>query len=143
MLIWAPPSGPVNVVATADEVPAGSHIRLILLVDRWENNYVRLPWFDNVYPESSFDFVFSGAKNQELRRIVNGQEEIVFIYTPPATFRYWLDSDGFTKIPIKQHFSQGILNCWPFNAPHECSYPEEEAIAVDDPNPIPVNILFQ
>ncbi len=136
-----PPASTINQIATVDMLPAGKHIRLIVLVNRWENNYLRLTWFDNVYPESYFDFVFSGALNQEVMQIVNGQEEVVFKYTPPTTFRSWLDSDGFTRIPIKQHFSQGVLSCWPLSAPHECYYPEEEAIPAD-PDPIPVSILF-
>ena len=136
-----PPEGPVTNAATVDKLPAGRHVRLVLLLDRLENNYLRLTWSDDIYPESHYDFVFSGAINQDVPQEVNGQEEIVFKYTSPTTFRSWLDSDGITSIPIRQHFSQGVLNCLPYSGPHGCSFPDEGAIPVN-PEPVPVNILF-
>ena len=136
-----PPAGPVTNVATVDKLPAGRNIRLVILLDRLTNNYLRLTWSDDIYPESYYDFVFSGAINQEVRLEVNGQEEIVFNYTPPTRFRASLDSDGVASIPISQHFSQGILSCLPRSSPRGCFYPEEEAIPAN-PEPLPVNILF-
>ena len=136
-----PPAGPVTNVATVDKLPAGRHIRLVMLLDRLTNNYLRLTWSDDIYPESHYDFVFSGAINQDVQQEVNGQEDIVFNYTPPTSFRVSLDSDGVASIPIRQHFSQGILSCLPRSSPRGCFYPDEEAMPAN-PEPVPVNILF-
>ncbi len=128
-----PPQQDVTPLANV-QLPSGRHIRLLLLLDRQENNYLRLMWSDNVYnKESYYDFSFSGALSQE----VDG----IFKYTFATSFRSWLDSDGITKIPFWQHFSQGVLNCEPLTADHECTYLQEESIPAD-PTPHQVEISF-
>ena len=131
-----PPVDPVYLSATV-LLPPGRHIRLILLVDRPDNNYVRLNWNDYLNGDlytGYYDFAFDGVINQEVDGIWTAE--------PPITeFRYGLDVDGITQIPIRQHFSTGLLSCQPASSPDTCPYPEEEAIPAEL-LPYPVTILF-
>ena len=117
-------------VATVMLLP-GRYIRLIVLVDRQTDNYVRITSIDEFEGKPFFgDLKFQGAINQ-------------------------VDSDGVLEISpgvdsfrsIRQHFHFGIINCDPWSMDAEgntwCVYPESEAIIPPDLSPYPVNIIFQ
>ncbi|MFZ5907353.1 MAG: hypothetical protein ACOYVJ_08095 [Nitrospirota bacterium] len=123
------PTEPPFTVATAMNLPAGSHVRLIVLVDdELSPNFLRLVWSDPIDSDTNtHDFEFFGVINEEL----NGLWQ-----TPTQTedFRHGL-SEGI-QIPIRQHFHTGILSCYPLvtdpvTGYKHCPYPEEEALPAD------------
>ncbi len=110
-------------------VQQGRHIRLVVLVDKPQNNYLVLEESDAVSGTSYFYFASPGVVNQE----ENGVWQTP---TPITTFRYGLDIDGITQIPIRQHFKTNLLRCYPIEGTDPygnpvCSYPEAEAIPAE------------
>ncbi len=92
--------------------------------------------YDDIAPDTSyFYFAFPGVVNQE----VNGVWQTP---TPMTTFRYGLDIDGITHIPIRQHYSEAFFRCYPVQGTDPygnpvCYYPESEAIPAELlPSPI-------
>ncbi|MDH5203939.1 MAG: hypothetical protein OEW69_11890, partial [Nitrospirota bacterium] len=125
----SPPSSQVSPLAKVN-LPAGRFARLLVLVDRPANNFLRVTVFDKVDNISKYgDFSFEGVINQEISGV----------WQPPTavtTFR-----------SIKQHFQTGMLRCEPsaidpVTGDKFCPYPEEEAIPVADLTPYPVTIYF-
>ncbi len=129
------PLEPPFTVATVDNLPAGNHIRLIVLVDdELSPNYLRLTWSDSIDSDmDTQDFDFLGVINEELNGIWQTP-------TQAEDFRHGL-SEGF-QIPIRQHFHTGVLRCYPaaidpVTGYTYCPYPEEEAIPADlTPHPV-------
>ena len=119
-------------------LPPGRHVRLLVLVDRKQPNYIRLTWTQTIQPGTALTYAtFQGAVNQ-----TNAD---VWTATPPNTFRYW-QTPGGTPAPIRQHFAVGILRCEPLMTDaagnRVCPYPESEAIPAEM-TPYPVtNLLF-
>ncbi len=116
------------------EVQPGRHIRLVVLVDKPQENYLVLEESDVVMGTSYYYFAPPGVVNQE-------EDGIWQTPTPMITFRYGLDIDGITQIPIRQHFYTGVLKCYPVGTdPYgnpACGYPEQEAIPAELlPSPI-------
>jgi len=136
----SPPVNPVIPLTTV-VLPAGRHLRLIALVDKQVNNYVRLAWSNTVDSKTgSADLVFAGVLNQS---DANGVWQTP---TPKDTLRHWLAADGTTRNPITQHFSQGILRCEPYSIDpvtgnKYCAYPDEESIAAEKTS-YPVMLSF-
>jgi hypothetical protein len=124
----SPPVNPLNPLATV-LLPAGRFIRLIVLVDRQANNYVRMAWSDNIDTnEAHYDTTFQGVMNEEL-------EGVWQTPTPLITFR-----------TVRQHLYSGILRCEPqgvdpVTGRPVCPYPEQEAIPADI-TPRPAVISF-
>jgi len=123
------PVEPPFTVATVDNLPAGNHIRLIVLVDdELSPNYLRLTWSDPIDSDvDTHDFDFLGVINEE-------QDGVWLLPNPIIQFRHGLD--GTTQIPIQQHFYTGILRCYPVaidpvTGYTYCPYTEEEAIPAD------------
>ncbi len=105
-------------------VQQGRHIRLVVLVDKPQNNYLVLEESDAVSGTSYFYFASPGVINQE----ENGVWQTP---TPMTNFRYGID--GITQIPIRQHYYTGVLGCYPIGGTDPygnpvCSYPESQAI---------------
>ncbi len=136
----SPPINPVIPLTTV-VLPAGRHLRLITLVDKQSNNYVRLHWSNSVDDKTgTFDLAYPGVVNQA---DVNGVWQTP---TPKDTLRYWLAADGITRNPITQHYSQGVLRCEPYNIDpvtgyKYCDYPDEESIPAEK-TPYSVIISF-
>lgn len=119
----SPPASSPIISATV-ALPAGRHIRLLVLVDRQDNNYVRIRYSSVPYPNEKYgDVFFQGVTNQE----VNGTWQA----TPVNVFR-----------TVRGHLSQGVIACVPYPNDGVCPYPEEEAIPVADLTPYPANISF-
>jgi hypothetical protein len=117
-----PASSPI--ISATGALPAGRHIRLLVLVDRQDNNYVRIKYSSVPYPNEKYgDVLFQGVTNQE----VNGTWQA----TPVDVFR-----------TVRGHFSQGVIVCVPNDGSGICPYPEEEAIPVADLTPYPAIISF-
>jgi hypothetical protein len=126
-----PPSQPVMAANTdSNLLPQGRYIRLITLVEKPSNNYLRMAWTDIVDPGGShFDTPFDGVVNQEIAGVWQPT-------TPLITFR-----------EVKAHFYSGILSCKPLTQDpitgvYYCPYPEEDAQPLTDLTPFPVTILF-
>ena len=119
-------------------IPPGRHVRLLVLVDRKQPNYIRLTWTQTIQPGTALMYAtFQGAVNQ-----TNAN---AWTATPPNAFRYWQTPEG-TQAPIRQHFFAGILRCEPLGIDaagnRVCPYPEPEAIPAEM-TPYPVtNLLF-
>ena len=121
------PQEPVDSIAIVS-LPPGRYIRLITLLDREDSNGLRLSWSDGIYPDAYHDFVFSGTVNQDE---IDQDGNTFFRFSTTDTFR-----------EIHQHFSQGVLNCEPPSAAHECTYSEDEAVTPLDLTPYPLDNIF-
>ena len=112
-------------------VEAGRHIRLISLVDKPQDNYLALEEDDDIVPWTSFFYyTFPGVINQEVNGVWQSPP------TPMISFRYGLDIDGSTQIPIRQHSHNDFFGCYPMEGtdPYgnpSCYYPESEAIPAE------------
>lgn len=110
-------------------VQNGRHIRLITLMDKPQDNYLVLVESDDIYGMSYFYNASPGVVNQEV-------EGVWQTPTPMITFRYGLDVDGITHIPIRQHHKMALFGCYPQEGidPYGnpvCSYPEAESIPAE------------
>lgn len=103
-----PPTGLIF-SATVDQLPPGRYIRLISIVDKLANNYLRMRWDNAIYSPDYLDFIIAGVQNEE----VDG----LFYPTGVLNFR-----------SRNEHFWQGVLGCDPMSGPNACAYPENEAI---------------
>jgi hypothetical protein len=124
----ASPSNPVMSSARVSELPAGRYIRVVLLVDKLEGNYLKLGWTHSVEAGSdSAVMPFHGAINQD----VNG----TFTYMPVEAFR-----------TIRQHYRTGILRCHPKaydqTGRSYCPYNDQEAQIPPDLAPYEVEITY-
>jgi hypothetical protein len=135
----SPPEDPVYKAARVVDLPAGKYIRLIILQDREQFNYLRMAYSDDIEQGAvdTADFEFQEVMNQE-------EPNGTFYYTPVEKFRKGI-KDGHDE-PIRHHFFTGILRCFPlaydyYGNPY-CPYNESESIdAVYDP--YPADILFK
>jgi hypothetical protein len=127
----SPPLSPPLKAASINNIPAGKHIRLIMLVDSGqEDNYGRLTWSDNIDSQTGSNYMaFEGVINED----IDGYWQTP---TPLITFRN-----------VKEHFYAGILRCKPVSidpitGEHYCAYPESEEPPADT-TPYTVIIDFQ
>jgi hypothetical protein len=131
------PPGPVNpfTYSAITVVQPGRHIRLIALMDKPQDNYLVIEGTNVMFGTAYFYDAFPGVVNQE-------ENGIWQTPTPLETFRYGLDIDGITQIPIRQHFNMTFFRCYPVEGTDPygnpvCYYPESESIPAELlPSPI-------
>ena len=123
-IIYSAISPPLNPFTpyVAVTLPAGRHMRLITLVDRQQNNYLRINWSSEPYPKEQFsDLPFQGAEYDD----VEGN---------------WLSTPVIPYRTVNGHLNIGALACKPDVG--LCPYPQEEAIILSDLSPYPATIYF-
>ncbi len=124
-----PSTGDTAYYSAITKVQEGRYIRLIALVDKPQDNYLVLEETDNIWGSTYFYGASPGVVNQEASGVWQTP-------TPVETFRYGLDIDGITQIPIRQHYSMAVFGCYPVEGTDPygslvCSYPESEAIPAE------------
>ncbi len=131
-----PSTGDTAYYSAITAVQPGRHIRLVVLMDKPQDNYLVLEESDAIFSTAYFYGASPGVVNQEASGVWQTPP------TPVETFRYGLDIDGVTQIPIRQHFKMLLFNCQPVEGTDPygslvCSYPESEAIPAElSPSPI-------
>lgn len=116
----SPPAAPASPLATV-VLPAGMHIRIIVLVDKKEYNYIGVASTSVPYPNEKYNEVpFQGAQYEEVDGFWHS--------TPTTRFR-----------AVNGHLSRGVIACKPYV--DGCPYPESEAYPADL-TPYPVVISF-
>jgi len=120
--------------AVTVDIPAGAHIRPIVLVNQSANNYVKLEWQDPVRSDS-VTLTFTGVVNQADQSGVYGTP------MPVDTFRQGYGPDGQTLVPIRQHHYMGIVGCKPGTEGIYCPYSDEDAVPANM-TPIPFTSDF-
>jgi len=126
------------VVARIAELPAGHHIRLVMIQDREQPRMVRISF------TSLDDPTKHGHIDQSYQAVINQAEpDGYFYYTPIDTFRH-SGSDGTG--PIRDHIANGVLNTLPMavidNKIEVYPYEQTESLPAD-PNPYgPMEMLF-
>lgn len=108
------------VPATTVDIPAGGHIRMLVLVNQSANNYVELKWHDPVNTDSVI-IPFTGVVDQA------DQSGAYTTPTPVDTFREKHAEDWQTLVPIKQHNYAGVVGCKPATGSTYCPYSDEDA----------------
>jgi len=108
------------VPATTVDIPAGGHIRMLVLVNQSANNYVELKWHDPVNSDS-VTLPFTGVVDQA------DQSGAYTTPTPVDTFREKHAEDWQTLVPIKQHNYAGVVGCKPATGSTYCPYSDEDA----------------
>lgn len=116
------------------DIPAGGHIRPIVLVNQSANNYFELKWVDPVRSDSA-TLSFTGVVNQADQSGAYGTP------TPVETFRKKYAPDGQTLVPIIQHNYTGIVGCKPGTGSTYCPYSDEDADPVTLA-PLPFTSVF-
>jgi hypothetical protein len=123
--------------AHTQDLQPGRHIRLIALMDKPQDNYLVLEVANNVFPDTQyFNMTSPGVINHEDNGVWQTPP------TPMIPFRYGLDIDGITHIPIRQHYKIVVFGCYPAEGTDPdgnpvCSYPESETIPAELlPSPI-------
>lgn len=120
--------------AVTVDIPAGNHIRPIVLVNQSANNYFELKWVDPARSDS-VTLLFTGVMNQA------DQNGAYSTPTPIDTFRQGYAADGQILVPILQHYYTGVVGCKPGTGSPYCPYSDEDA----DPaslTPIPFTSVF-
>jgi hypothetical protein len=128
------------VAARITDLPAGRHIRLVMIQDREQPRIVRISY------SALEDTAAHGFIVQSYQGVINQTElDGDFNYMPVKSFRH--SGSGDTTDPIRHHTYNGILNCSPtaltVDGKRAFPYEEMESLPVADPQPYgPVEILF-